>query len=197
MLILASLLLPPLGPLVDLTRVLFIATAANGLDDRDDIADALRAPLSASGATIVEIDLDATESLTSADLAGVSCVAVSGGDPFRLLAAVHRTGLDHALRSMGHVDYIGMSAGAAVAGPTLAPLLGLSPFAPAPNQRLDALSLVDVVTLAHDDRPGRRSLHVDAMRTHGDAHRLVALADHQVMLVRETSCTICDVQAHR
>ena len=68
-------------------------------------------------------------------MAAADVLAVSGGDPFHLLAAARRTGFGSAARAAldGGAVYVGLSAGAMVAGPTLEPLRLTSPFAPPPG----------------------------------------------------------------
>jgi len=55
--------------------------------------------------------------------------------------------------------YIGYSAGAILAAPTLEPLSVTSPFTTPPELELTGLGLVDVLILPHDDHPGRNDKH--------------------------------------
>jgi dipeptidase E len=192
--LLASLELPALPGALDLSRVAFVPTAANGLDDRAEIAAALRDPLVAAGAELADLDLDEVDELAPDALGDVTCVACSGGDPFHLLGAMRRSGFDRAVaRAGGRIHYLGMSAGAAVAGPSLAPLVGVSPFTPADG--LDGLRLAHVVPLVHDDRPGRRALHERAHRETGRDHRLLTLTDAEVAVVSGDMWEVVDVRS--
>jgi dipeptidase E len=83
-------------------------------------------------------------------------VAVSGGDPFHLLAVARRTRFGDAVRAALEAGtvYIGYSAGAMLAAPTLEPLAMTSPFTPQPELDLTGLGLVDFLILPpHDDQP--------------------------------------------
>jgi peptidase E/ribosomal protein S18 acetylase RimI-like enzyme len=193
--LLTSLELPATMPL-DLSHVLFVPAAAADLDDRDDIVAALRKPLVDGGAKVVDLDLDRDTTVDASVLARCTAVACAGGDPFRLLRAMRRSGFDRVLSTArDRVDYVGMSAGAAVAGPSLAPLLGVSPFRSDDDESLDALALTGLVTLAHDDRPGRRPKHESAMRAHGRTHSLLPLTDSEVAFVDAATWEILDVRS--
>ncbi|MDY7101524.1 MAG: GNAT family N-acetyltransferase [Actinomycetota bacterium] len=166
-------------------RAMLVTTAANGLDDREAIVRSCREPLTERGWDLVELDLERSDGheLTST-LAGAGAVVVSGGDPYRLLAAMRRSGFD---RSIGlalarGVSYVGVSAGAAVAGPNLRPLLDVNPFPAPANQPLDGLGLSDTLVLSHDERTGRRERHAAAQREHGLEMRLIALRDDELLL---------------
>jgi dipeptidase E len=117
--------------------------------------------------------------VTSADV-----VAVSGGDPFHLLAVARAVGFGDAvsLALRAGATYIGYSAGATLVGPTLAPLIMTSPFTPPSQLNLTGLGLVDVLILAHDDHAGRHERHLAAQAVFGDRVRLIMLRDGDVVL---------------
>jgi dipeptidase E len=78
--------------------------------------------------------------------------------------------------------YIGYSAGAMVAGPTLEPLTMTPPFTPEPELELTGLGLIDVLILPHDDHAGRHDRHLAAHAAFGDHVRLITLRDGDVFL---------------
>ena len=104
---------------------------------------------------------------------------VGPGDPFhllRLLRAVPPAGI-------GTLPYIGVSAGAAVAAPTLAPLALTSPFTPPADLDLHGLNLCEVLVLCHRHRPGRAALHRSARARFGTTIRMIELADREAVEV--------------
>jgi dipeptidase E len=115
---------------------------------------------------------------------GADVVAVSGGDPFHLLALARSVAFGDAVRAAlarGTV-YLGYSAGAMLAGPTLEPLCMTSPFSPPPGLELTGLGLVDALVLPHDDQPGRHERHQAAQDAFGARVELVPLRDGDVLL---------------
>ena len=163
-LVLASRGIPGLAALLTGAgrRAVLVTTAANPLGE-PGIPDEVEAELRAAGLDVARLDLD-DEPADAVAVADV--VAVSGGDPFHLLAAARRTDFGAAVRSAlarGGV-YVGFSAGAMVAGPTLAPLAVTSPFTPPAGVDLTGLGLTSVLVLPHHDRPGRAERHAEARR---------------------------------
>src|SRR3954452_15012068 len=103
-------------------------------------------------------------------------VAVSGGNPFTLLAAMR------GFKLPSGVVYVGYSAGAMVAGPTLEPLRLTSPFAPPDGLDLTGLALCDVLVLPHDNRPGRAERNAAAVAAFGHLP-IQPLRDGELVLI--------------
>src|SRR6185437_15033031 len=112
-------------------------------------------------------------------------IAVSGGDPFHLLARLRGTGFDRVIAEAvaRGVRYVGVSAGAMVAGPSLEPIVTTSPFAPAPGQALAGLGLTDIVVLPHHDRKGRAEKHADAMRRFAGRFAFQPLTNAEALVI--------------
>jgi dipeptidase E len=150
-LLLASRGIPELASFVH-GRAVLIPTASDGLDNPGIAAeveqDLRDAGLSVQRAAIRE------------PLDGFDVIAVSGGNPYRLLAEAQRSAFGARVRASGAV-YIGYSAGAIVAGPTLEPITLTSPF-PVPDMDLTGLGLTDVLVLPHHNREGRAERHAAA-----------------------------------
>lgn len=185
---LASLDPRGLAPLVPPGRALFVPTAANGLPDRAVIIDAFRRPLVEMGWQLVDVDLDQAGEPPGADAAvdgSYDAVVCSGGNPFRLLAAIQRTGFGRTIQAVldRGGSYLGLSAGAVVAGPSLEPMRQVSPFAWPSGLDPTGLGLTSTLVLPHDDRPNRRQLHAEAQRRHGRTHRLVGITDAELCVV--------------
>ena len=185
-LLLASRGVPDLPAILGSTggRTILIPDAADPLNEQSipaEVEDELRQ----AGLEVTRLALTAStaeqvhSAVTTADV-----VAVSGGDPFHLLGVARRAGLGDAIRSalQAGVVYIGYSAGAMLASPTLAPITLTSPFTPPPELELTGLALVDVLILPHDDVPGRHDRHVAAQAAFGDDIRLITLRDGDVYL---------------
>lgn len=150
MLLLASRGLPGLSELVS-GRAVLIPTASEGLSP--GIADEVERELRAAGLTVERAGIDAP-------LDGFDVIAVSGGNPYHLLAEARRTDFGARVRA-SRATYLGYSAGAILAGPTLAPITLTSPFA-VPDMDLSGLGLTSVVVLPHHNRAGRAERHAAA-----------------------------------
>lgn len=169
-----------------------IPTASNPLAD-PTIAEEVEDELAGAGLAVERIDLDELDAPGAhAALKSTDVLVVSGGDPFHLLQAAHRTSFADAARdalAAGAV-YVGYSAGAMLAGPTLAPLGLTSPF-PAPSTvDLTGLGLADVLVLPHHDRPGRAERHAKAQRLFGDQVKLVPLRDGELVIQQDSRVTV-------
>jgi dipeptidase E len=149
-LVLASRGIPGLGSLVR-GRAVLIPTASEGLSP--GIADEVERELRAAG-------LSVERAAITAPLDGYDVIAVSGGNPYHLLAEAQRTDFGARVRASDAV-YVGYSAGAILAGPTLAPITLTSPF-PVPDMDLTGLGLTDVLVLPHHNREGRAERHAAA-----------------------------------
>ena len=185
-LLLASGAIPDLADLAAARgrNAVLIPTAANELAE-PRIADEVEAELGAGGFCVRRLDLDRSRPAEAHALTThADVIAVSGGDPFHLLAASRRARFGETLRGALRAGavYIGYSAGATLVAPTLTPLVMTSPFSPPRGMDLSGLGLVDVLVLAHDDRPGRRERHEAAARLFGSRLALVALADGEVLI---------------
>ncbi len=117
-------------------------------------------------------------------LSKAAAIVMTGGDPFRLLADLKRSGADELLEEAHGrgVPIGGQSAGAIVCGPSLLPVTLTSPFTAAPNADLRGLGLVDQVVLPHQDRSGRAALHRRAALSFAGTWPLTALWDDEVLL---------------
>lgn len=165
-------------------RALLVPDAADPLDDQS-IPDEVERELVGAGFNVARLALatSTVEQVRSAVMAS-DILAVSGGDPFHLLAVARRVAFGPVARAalQAGTVYIGYSAGATVAGPTLEPLLMTSPFSPPPELDLTGLALLDVLVLPHDDQPGRHDRNLAAQTRFADQVRLVALQDGDVFL---------------
>jgi dipeptidase E len=203
---LASLDLSLLGRFLDRTLtsgpLVFVPTAASQLPDRADVEEAVRSPVANLGHPVVDLPLErAVHSDVVRTIGGAGAVVVGGGDPFHLLAATRASGFDAAVveASRRDVPYVGVSAGAAVAGPSLVPLVGLSPFRPPSGASLDALGLVDQVVVAHREHADRAAEVRRVVREHATHLDVRPLADDEALVGHEagtelwsasTACTV-------
>jgi dipeptidase E len=165
-------------------HAILIPDAADPLDDPAIPAEVER-ELSRAGLDVVRLDLaTSTPPQTHSAVTAADVVAVSGGDPFHLLVVARRVGFGDAVRAAldAGTVYVGYSAGAMLAAPTLEPLSMTSPFTPPPELELTGLGLVDVLILPHDDHPGRRDKHRCAQAAFGHDVRLITLRDGDVLV---------------
>jgi dipeptidase E len=168
-LLLASRGIPGLAALLEARgpRTLLIPTASP--DPR--IADEVERELAGAGLEVVRREAEQAGRLDAFDV-----IAVSGGNPYTLLAAMGGFELP------GGVVYVGYSAGAIVAGPTLEPITLTSPFEPPDGLDLTGLGLTDVLVLPHDNRPGRAERNAAAVAAYPDL-RVQPLRDGELVIV--------------
>lgn len=183
-LLLASLELGAAVEPLELQTVLFVPTAANGLPDRDAIVHAYRSQLEALDLEIIDWDVD--DLTPDAAVPVVDAICCSGGNPYHLLRACRRSGFDRVITELVDrgVLYLGASAGALLAGPSLDPIVDVTPFSRPADFDGVALGLTQRLVLPHDDRPGRRAAHAAAQSAHGATHRMVAIGDSETVRVR-------------
>lgn len=164
----------------------WVPTAADVLSDRDEVRALFAAMLEATGLKLAPCELDVDDDARlPLRLRACDLVIVTGGDPFHLLARARASGFDRAVREavQGGLPYVGISAGAIVAGPTLEPHVLASPFVPRRGLPLDGFGLTDRVVLPHHDRPGRAPLHDAARHRYGELHALELLGDDEALIV--------------
>lgn len=125
----------------------------------------------------------------AATLSAIDAVYVAGGSTFALLEALRMTGSDVVLaeRVRDGLPYIGLSAGAIIAGPDITPASLMDDPADGPALTdLSGLRLVDRTVIPHAD--GRLaqyppSLIGETIAAYGATHRLLPLHDDQALLV--------------
>jgi dipeptidase E len=164
----------------------FIPTAA-ALDPNPWYVDRDRQQLRALGYNLVYIDLDhlSTPDI-NARLDAVDALYVTGGNTFYLMQQLQRKNIADTLvdRLRHGLPYIGASAGAAVLGPSLEPLVSLDDPADAPHLRdLTSLGVVKFVPLPHYGKPKYAHLYDQILADHSTAHQLVPFRDDQALLV--------------
>jgi dipeptidase E len=183
-LLLTSTGLPGLAPLLrrlpGAARCVLVPNAADALPDGPKIVAAALRALKRHDLRPELVDLARGDpGDVEAALLDARVLVVSGGDPFALLALAGPAGMGEAAEALLRRDglYVGMSAGAMLAGPSLEPATLTSPFAPPPGLDLRGLGLTDVCVLPHADHPGRAERIAEAERRYGERYRLVPLRD--------------------
>ena len=143
-----------------------------------------RAAITGSGHRLVELDLaDVTPHELRTILSSADAVFVAGGYPIYLLEWAQRSGFLAEVRqrfAAGSLAYVGVSAGAALAGPDMAPLG--APDDPGRVRNTTALGIVDVVVLPHADRRPAEVV-TERQRRFGRAYDLRPLPDRRALVV--------------
>ncbi|MEQ8860513.1 MAG: GNAT family N-acetyltransferase [Pseudomonadales bacterium] len=139
--------------------VVIVDNAGRGLDDHAGILAMALDELRAGGRSADVVDVGGGD-LTP--LRRAAAVVMTGGDPFRLLGDLRRSGADRLLVAARGLPIAGQSAGAIVCGPDLSPIRLTSPFAPAADQDLTGLALTDTLVLPHHGQPERNARHRQA-----------------------------------
>lgn len=162
------------------SQVAIVDNASHGLPDAEAIVGPARQALTQAGFEVRVLDVTRAAS----DLGAAPAVVMTGGDPFRLLTDLKRSGADRVLRELHDrgAPIAGQSAGAMVCARDIEPVRSTSPFTAPPEQDLTALDLANELILPHHDRPGRAARHRQAALLHGAGQPLVPLWDDEVLL---------------
>lgn len=167
-----------------------IPTAANPLASAPFVSHAVDL-LNAEGVTVGLLDLEHAESNeVERALGKAQVVFVTGGYAMFLLQHVDRTGFDRiaapAVHS-GRLAYIGISAGAALAGPDLHPFQ--APDDPGVVNSTGGLALVPFIVLPHRNR-GRAARHDREGADHAGPSRFISINDDQAITVEGTGWNV-------
>ena len=177
-------------------RFLFVPTAAGPGGEEKDWVQRDRRELDHLGCDVTILDLRTAEMGEVEQAVGrVDGVFLSGGNAFLLLRHVLRSGFAEQvvpLVDAGSLLYVGTSAGAVVAGPGLIPEVSPENRAAVPElESTEALGLVDVTILPHDQEPERSALHDEIVAAHPE-RQFVRLTDERAVLVRGAAIEIVD-----
>lgn len=190
-LLLTSVSISPLKELTSIPyrdlRLVYIPTAADLAEDKWFI-DADRKRFTEMGIRFQELDINGKtpEELLSA-LRPAHAVFVSGGNTFYLLEKARESGFDRVIKQLvkNGVIYIGGSAGAVIAGPTIAPVVPLDDPAVAPDLKtFKGFNLVDFVVLPHYGKEKDKAKYEAIMDEFGKTSlKLLPLRDDQAVIV--------------
>lgn len=166
-------------------RTCLVPTAANHLPDREAIVHAALAALEQHGLEVEVLDLDEVDLDAFGSPRDWHVLAVSGGDPFYLLRRARESGFEDFARQAVTAGalYVGISAGAMVAGPSLEPASMVSPFTPEEGQDLAGLHLTDTVVLPHHDHAGRAERHAAIVEHYRGYYAVELLADGEALVI--------------
>ncbi|SNR26101.1 dipeptidase E [Actinomadura mexicana] len=164
-------------------RAVLVPTAANPLPSAPFVRAAADL-LAAEGLAVDVLDLEgASGDDVRRVLDGAQVVFVTGGYPIFLLEHVRRSGFDRLAASAvadGSLAYVGISAGAALAGPDLRPLQAADD--PGTVDSTAGLGLASFVVLPHRNR-GRAARHDRLAREPGRTWRVISISDDQAVAV--------------
>jgi dipeptidase E len=134
------------------------------------------------------------------DFKDIHYVFVSGGNTFYLLEKAQQSGFINFINDYMQKDnvYFGSSAGAAIAGPDIYPLLRVDSPEKAPNLKgYQGFGLIDIVILPHWGSEDFKELYLNHRleQAYGDKYKLVLLTDYQFISVdNEGSYKILDIK---
>ncbi|NLG48351.1 Type 1 glutamine amidotransferase-like domain-containing protein [Gordonia sp. (in: high G+C Gram-positive bacteria)] len=144
------------------------------------------------------VNIDLRKGSVEDDLAAVDAVYLSGGDTFALMTGLRRSGADAMIaeRVRAGMPYVGLSAGAVVAGPDIEPAALMDD----PGMGLDladfrGLGLTDTVVIPHADGqlPPYPSELIDrTLNEYGDRFTLLPLYDDQALIVDAAGSRVVD-----
>lgn len=189
-LLLTSVSISPLKELTSIPysqlRLVYIPTAADPSEDKWFI-DADRKRFTEMGVRFQELDINGKtpEELLSV-LRPAHAVFIAGGNTFYLLEKAKESGFDKVIRKVvdDGVIYIGGSAGAVIAGPTIAPVSRLDDPLVAPHlSSYEGFKLVDFVILPHYGKEKDKATYQAIMDEFGKSFKLLPLRDDQAVIV--------------
>lgn len=190
-LLLTSVSISPLKELTTIPyrdlRLVYIPTAADPYEDKWFIEED-RKRFRQMGIRFQELDI---KGKTSEELLRVlrpaHAVFVSGGNTFYLLEKARESGFDTVIRKVVNdgVIYIGGSAGAVIAGPTIEPVSRLDDPSVVPHlTSFDGFNLVDFVVLPHYGKEKDKAKYEAIMDEFGKKNlKLLPLRDDQAVIV--------------
>lgn len=175
-------------------RIGYVPTASSLYPDQAWL-DLDRDTLRGQGFEVVDLDPELVTAATFArGLAEVDAVLVAGGNVFHLLGALRQAGADRPLVDAVRqgLPYIGVSAGAAVVGPDIAPLALLDATdEAAPLDDTSGLGLVDVIVVPHaEGTVGGRGPIEQTRDRFADAYPLHFLRDDEALVVSGGTTTV-------
>lgn len=182
-----------IGRLSDLTkkplsnlRLAHIPTAADPYENKWFI-DEDRKRLRKLQIPYFEVDIkNKNRNSLEIELGNCDAVFVSGGNSFYLLEKSLESGFDKVIKGLigKGIIYIGASAGACVAGPSLDPIQALDDPGKAPNlKNFDAFGLVDFVVLPHFGKEKYLPKYEAILDKYQQKYKLIKLTDNQAIIV--------------
>ncbi|MFE0751651.1 Type 1 glutamine amidotransferase-like domain-containing protein [Gordonia sp. NPDC058843] len=170
-------------------RIGYVPTASSIYPDHAWL-DLERDTLGQQGYQVTDLDPELMGAAAFARaLQAVDAVFVAGGNTFHLLGALRLAGADRAIVDAvrSGLPYIGVSAGAAVVGPDIAPLALLDDLTEAaPLTSTEGLGLVEVTVIPHAEGTVGGRGPVEATRKRfGNDHRLHFLRDDEAIVVSD------------
>lgn len=177
-------------PLTDL-KLVFIPTAANTYDNRWFIT-ADKKEWQERGVSFVEFDLvGKTQEEVEEVLQHADAVHVAGGNTFYLLEQVRKSGFDKVVKRRVEegLIYMGGSAGALLAGPTIEPAAVMDEPEEAPGlTNYNGLSLVDYIVLPHYGHEKYKELLEATKKDWEDrGYTVIPITDDEAVLVEGDS----------
>lgn len=170
------------GPAVSIRTVAFVDVAARPLHSAPFVESCAQA-LQLAGCTVVPLDvLSGTRASVETALEASDAVFVTGGYVRYLLQHATRSGFADAVRQLvpEGLAYLGVSAGAVLAGPDIAPNVGSDD--PGVTTVTEGLGLVDFVVLPHVGR--HPAAHHEAIERRFEGRwPLVRLRDDEAIIV--------------
>ncbi len=177
---------------VAVRRAVLVPTAANPLPSAPFVRAAADL-LKAEGLAVDLLDLErAAGDDVRRVLDGVQVVFITGGYPVFLLEHVRRSGFDRVAApavASGSLAYVGISAGAALAGPNMRPLQGADD--PGTVDSTTGLGLVPFVVLPHRNR-GRAARHDRLAGDPAQTWPVISISDDQAVTVTGDAVMILD-----
>ena len=167
-------------------RLAYIPTAADPYENKWFI-DKDRKKLQELRIPYFEVDIkNKNQNSLRIELKNCDAVFVSGGNSFYLLEKSLESGFDKVIKELigKGIIYIGGSAGACIAGPSLEPIQTLDdPSKALKLKSFDAFGLVDFVVLPHFGKEKYLPKYAAILDKYHQKYKLVKLTDSQAIIV--------------
>lgn len=150
-----------------------------------------REKLSLMGYKIIDLDItNYSIQILSEKLNSLDAIFVAWGNVFYLMQQLRWKEFDKLL--IQFIDswklYIGASAGAAIVGPSLEPLITLDDPSMASNLRsLEGLNLFDRIILPHYGKKKYEEKYQEIFRKYGERYSLLPIKDNQAVVVSKAN----------
>lgn len=167
--------------------VAFVPTAANTYEDKAFVV-ADRTALTGFGFEVFDIDIENEQEISLREKLHIADILfVAGGNTFYLLDRARKSGFDRIVREL--VDegkyYIGSSAGAVIAGPTIEPVKSIDDSSQASDlDSFEGFHLLDKVVIPHADHPKYAQKIQDILSDYQKQKgKIIALNENQALII--------------
>lgn len=169
-------------------KVIFIPTAADLYEDKSFVEED-RKKLVELGYKVEDFDIKGKDEKQLLEkFKFIDIIFIAGGNTFYLLEKVKESGFNNIIKELldKGIVYVGSSAGAVIAGPSIEPIRLLDHPEKAPNLKsFEGLNIVDFVPLPHFDNEKYGPKCEKVMEEYKEKFKLLPIKDLQAAIVED------------